>query len=37
MESRWIGPKKEEDGIDSLTAFELMRPRFNNQEKVYHT
>ena len=37
MESRWIGPKKEEDGIDSLTAFELMRPKFNNQEKVYHT
>ena len=37
MESRWIGPKKEEDGIDSLTAFELMRPKINKQEKVYHT
>jgi hypothetical protein len=36
MESRWIGPKKEEDGIDSLTAFELMRPKINKQEKVYH-
>ena len=36
MESRWIGPKKEEDGIDSLTAFELMRPKFNKQDKVYH-
>lgn len=37
MESRWIGPKKEEDGIDSLTAFELMRPKINKQEKVYHS
>jgi len=36
MESRWVRPKEDKDGIDSLTAFELMRPKFNNQEKVYH-
>jgi hypothetical protein len=37
MENRWITESKEDkkDVLDSITAFELMRPKFNKQEKTY--
>lgn len=36
FESRWLPPQyAEQQGLDSLTAFELMRPHTNDNSKVY--
>ena len=36
LESRWLPANyAENQGIDSLSAYELMRPRMNKQEKIY--
>jgi hypothetical protein len=36
LENRWLpGNYAEETGIDSLSAYELMRPRMNNQTRNY--
>jgi hypothetical protein len=36
LESRWLPSNyAENQGIDSLSAYELMRPRMNNQERTY--
>lgn len=36
MENRWVPPHfAEKEGLDSLTAYELMKPKFNVQDKVY--
>lgn len=36
FESRWLPPQyAEQEGLDSLTAFELMRPRTNDNSRVY--
>ena len=36
MENRWLPAHfAESEGLDSLTAFELMRPRMNQQDKIY--
>jgi len=36
LESRWLPASyAENQGIDSLSAYELMRPRMNKQERVY--
>ena len=36
MESRWIPANfADKEGIDSLAAYDLMRPKYNQQEKVY--
>jgi hypothetical protein len=36
LESRWLPSNyAENQGIDSLSAFELMRPRMNNQTRTY--
>jgi hypothetical protein len=33
MENRWVQQK---DGLDSMSAFELLRPKFNNMSKTYN-
>lgn len=35
MENRWLKEEDQKDVLDSITAFELMRPKFNKQEKTY--
>jgi len=35
LESRWVQPPSEK-GVDSISAFELLRPRFNQMEKMYN-
>jgi hypothetical protein len=36
MENRWVPARfAESQGLDSLSAYELMRPKFNKQEKTY--
>jgi len=36
MENRWLPTHfAESQGLDSLTAYEIMKPKFNQQEKVY--
>jgi hypothetical protein len=36
LESRWLPANySENQGIDSLSAYELMRPRMNHQERMY--
>jgi hypothetical protein len=36
MESRWVPANYAESrGIDSLEAYDLMRPRYNQQDKIY--
>lgn len=38
MENRWLpGNYAENAGIDSLSAYELMRPRMNNQNRIYRS
>lgn len=38
LESRWVPVNfAETQGIDSLSAYDLMRPKYNNQEKVYRS
>lgn len=37
MESRWLPAHfAESQGLDTLSAYDLMRPKFNKQEKTYH-
>lgn len=37
MESRWLPAHfAESQGLDTLSAYDLMRPKFNKQEKVYN-
>ena len=36
MENRWVPVNfAESQGLDALTAYELMKPKFNKQDKVY--
>ena len=36
MENRWISSEEQaKQGLDSLTAYDLLRPKFNKQEKTY--
>ena len=35
MENRWLKEEDQKDVLDSITAFELIRPKFNKQEKTY--
>jgi len=36
MENRWISSDEQaKQGLDSLTAYDLLRPKFNKQEKTY--